>query len=419
MKLAVVIERFDPAGGGGAERSTAQIVAELSARGHEVTIITAVQLEREAHTPCPVRPVLDGRRLGAWSLATFARRARRELATGAFDAGLSVTTVVPATVLQPRSGTVRETLNRNIALRNTAAGRCKKRIAIALSAKQQMLLRLEADTLRQPSVRRILAVSRYVSRQLRDLYDVDPAKIEILPNAASMPTVDPDQRLQWRRQVRAAFAVPEDQPVYLFAALNPRLKGLDPLLHAVRKVLDRGQGLTLLLAGDIGYATQRRAADLGIRDHVRFIGHTSAMVQLYCAADVTVLPTYYDPASKVVIESLMLGTCAITTSYNGAADLLVPPPQGTAPPGQVRGRVITEPADVSALAAAMLELADPAARQRCAAATAGLDQALSMQRHVDRLEAVLEEMGGGAVTNGDGSSSGTLGRNDESMAKPA
>ena len=46
MKLAMVIERFDPAAGG-AERSTFQIAGELLSRGHDVTIITAVASEAE------------------------------------------------------------------------------------------------------------------------------------------------------------------------------------------------------------------------------------------------------------------------------------------------------------------------------------------------------------------------------------
>jgi len=394
MKLALVIEQIDPAQGG-AERSTFQIAGELSSRGHHATIITAVADEAAMQTGLDVRPMLAGHRLGAWRMAKFVRRARRELATGGFDAGLSMTTVVPATVLQPRSGTIRETLNRNIALRNTAAGQLKKRIAIALSAKQQMLLHLEAATCRNPAVRKILAVSEYVKRQLRSLYDVDEAKIEILPNASQMPRVDQHQQRQWRRAVRQGFGIADDCVAYLFAAHNPRLKGLGPLLDATKVLVDADQDVVLLLAGQIGYAVQRQAANMGIRDNVRLIGTTQEMAKLYCAADVTVLPTYYDPSSKVVIESLMMGTPAITTSYNGAADLLVPdanvPLPAGCPAGSTRGRVIVEPSDVRALAQAMRELADPDQRKHCIAATAGLADALSMRRHVDRVEAVLAE----------------------------
>ena len=401
MRLAVVIERFDPEAGG-AERSTAQIVAELHARGHEVTVITALPQPDEPAVAYEVRALLRGYRLGARSIAKFARLARRALGNGRFDAALSVTTTVPATILQPRSGTVRETLNRNIALRTTSTGRLKKRIAIALSAKQRTLLRLEAATLRDPGVRRIMAVSHYVRRQLQDLYDVDAGRIEVLPNAAAMPSADAEQRRRWRRSIRRAFGVAEDQVVYLFAAYNPRLKGLDTLLAATRSLIDDGHNPRLFLAGPSRYGIQHATAELGIRNHVSIIGHTRRMAQLYCAADVTVLPTYYDPASKVVIESLMMGICAITTAYNGAADLVVPGATPDAPPPgtgahQVRGRVIAEPSDVAALAEAMRQLADPAERGRCRAACAGLDQTLSMARHVDRLEAVLAELADAGV----------------------
>ena len=396
MKLAMVIERFDPSAGG-AERSTFQIAGELSSRGHDVTIITAVAAEPAIQAGFKVQPMLAGYRTGVRRMLKFSRRARRALTGGDFDVSLSMTTAVPATVLQPRSGTVRETLERNVALRNTKAGRFKKRVAIALSVKQHVLLHLEAATLRDPAVRKILAVGRYVTRQLRDLYHVDEARIELLPNASEMPSVDEHQRRQWRQTVRKAFGVPDDSVAYFFAAHNPRLKGLDSLLEATKVLADGGQNVMILLAGQIGYGVVRQAARLGVRDCVRLIGTTGSMAKLYCAADVTVLPTYYDPASKVVIESLMMGMPAITTSYNGAADMLVPPEAvGSStdvdcPAGQARGRVIGEPSDIKALAAAMRELADPAERDRCRAAIAGLGEALSMRRHVDRLEAVLVE----------------------------
>ena len=396
MKLAMVIERFDPAAGG-AERSTFQIAGELSSRGHDVTIITAVASEAAIQTGFKVQPMLAGYRMGARRMLKFARRARRAMSGGNFDVSLSMTTAVPATVLQPRSGTVRETLERNVALRSTGFGRFKKRAAIALSPKQQVLMHLEAKTLSDPAVRKILAVGRYVTRQLISLYHVDEAKIELLPNASEMPSVDEHQRRQWRQTVRKAFGVPDDSVAYFFAAHNPRLKGLGSLLRATKVLADGGQNIVVLLAGQIGYGVLRQAARLGVRDHVRFIGTTSSMAKLYCAADVTVLPTYYDPASKVVIESLMMGTPAITTSYNGAADMLVPPAAAQSssdvdcPVGKARGRVIDEPSDIRALADAMRELADAAERDRCRAASVGLGEALSMRRHVDRLEAVLSE----------------------------
>ena len=53
MRLAVVIERYDP-DAGGAEKSTAQIVDALLERGHHVTLIAG------SAKPDVVRPGVNG-----------------------------------------------------------------------------------------------------------------------------------------------------------------------------------------------------------------------------------------------------------------------------------------------------------------------------------------------------------------------
>src|SRR5690606_17581624 len=146
----------------------------------------------------------------------------------------------------------------------------------------------ERRTLADPRVRRVVAVSGYVVDQLRRHYQVDEARIDLIPNAAVMPKATAEQRATWRRAVRKAFAVPEDATVYAFVAHNPRLKGYLPLLEAVRRLESRGVNGVVLLAGEFWYGHQQAAAALGIRDRVRFVRQTRQVAALYAAADVTV-----------------------------------------------------------------------------------------------------------------------------------
>ncbi|MHC4959621.1 MAG: glycosyltransferase family 4 protein [Planctomycetota bacterium] len=141
----------------------------------------------------------------------------------------------------------------------------------------------------------------------------------------------------------------------------------------------------LLVAGHIRPPVQRLVAELGLEQQVVFAGSVPDPAPLYCAADVSVLPSYYDPASKVVIESLMMGTPAITTAYNGSRDFI----DGGDHP--LRGRVVEEPDDVAGLAHAMAELADPAEHARCVDGLGDLRDELSMRTHAARLEVVLAE----------------------------
>ena len=386
MKLAVVIGAYDPKGGG-AERSTAQIVHELASRGHDVTVITDFYPE-DYEFPgvtidCRPRSWLKS----PWWLWGFSRSAKRRLQAGEFDASLSVATVVPASVVQPRGGTVRETQQCNVQMRRGVWPQLVKRLLLWMSIKQQVLLALERGTLADPMVKRVAAVSRYVVDQLRRHYELESSQISLIPNASQMPVVNDQTHRVWRKRVREGFNIPEGPPVYLFAAHNPRLKGIDALLEATKQLHDRGVELTLLLAGGITYAHQHRIAEMGIRRCVRVIATTDRMAELYAATDVTVLPTFYDPSSKVVIESLMMGKPSISTSLNGASDWIL------GEDGQeLRGRVIQDPSDVDALAKAMEELADPVERRRCEAAMKGIAESLSMKRHVDQLEGLLAEV---------------------------
>jgi UDP-glucose:(heptosyl)LPS alpha-1,3-glucosyltransferase len=388
MHVALVIERFDPVGGG-AERSTAQIARELMGRGHRVTLLT-LWAPPDGLDEYEIRRMNEKRKVRTRHLKSFAPWVGRQLAEGGFDSSLSVTTVVPAAVVQPRSGTIVETLERNVAMRRSGFAQWRKRMEIRVSPKHQMLLRLERRTMLDPRVKRFLAVSSYVTDQLTRHYGINPAMIEVLPNAAEMPRVSAEQRLEWRAKVRAGFNVSDRSVVYLFAAHNAKLKGIVPLLHAAKRLRDGGLDFVLMLAGQGEYGAQALAESLGIRDRVRMVGATGQMAAMFCAADVTVHPTFYDPSSKVVIESLMMGVPVISTSFNGSSEFIA---------GEefVRGRVLKDPADVESLAGAMRELADAGERERCRGQMGGLADQLSMRRHVERLEAVLQEVSGRAL----------------------
>ncbi len=381
MKIAIVIEGFDPHAGG-LERSTAQIAAELARRGHDVTLLTGRCRDTGCLPGVTIAAMARRKSSSALRLFLFSRWAAGQLQEGGYDTSLSMTTAVAARVIQPRGGTARETLKRNIAMRPTPLTRIGKRIGVWLSPKHQLLLAMEKRALNDPRVVKVAAVSRYVREQLEP-YRLPPEKIALIPNAAVMPNVDDQLRAQWRKRIRESFKVPVDTTVFLFAAINPRLKGFSPLMLALAHLKERSVPAVVLLAGDFWHKHNHEAQQRGVRGRVRFVRHTRQIEALYAAADVTVHPTFYDPASKVVIESLMMGVPAISTAYNGASDLIAPPG------GQARGRVIPDPADAVALADAMQALTDPSELESCRRACTGLGSGLSMAGHVELLERLL------------------------------
>lgn len=382
LRIAVVIESFDPMAGGN-ERSTDQIIAELVRRGHEVTLITGYAAPGCGLAEVKVMAMATRKSSGVQRLWKFHRWAKQRLAEGGFDTSVSMTMAVPARVVQPRGGTVRETLARNVARQNGIVKRAAKKLTYAVEPKQRLLLRLERKTLADRGVYRVSAVSRYVVGQLETHYQYPAERTVLIPNAAVMPSFELEQREVQRKAVREQHGIAEGAFVLLLAAHNPALKGYATLLAALNILRSQGTVPVALLVGGFGPKQRAQAERLGLADQIRIAGAVPEISAMYAASDVTVLPSWYDPSSKVVLESLMMATPVVSTVYNGASDHIEPAGR---PP---RGCVLNHPGDAEQLADAIQRLSNKAFRAECAAACAGLDWELGMARHVDELERVL------------------------------
>lgn len=209
----------------------------------------------------------------------------------------------------------------------------------------------------------IVANSRMVQNHCRRYYGLDPAEIPVIHNAVHPSRFMAQDRLRRRAEFRQRWNIGPSDTVAVFVAMNYRLKGIEPLLHAVRRLpigQAGGRDFRLLIAGDpITRPYERLARWLGIADKVRFLGHCSETRNCYFAADFLVHPTFYDPCSLVVLEALACGLPVITSRYNGAAELLNAPREGY---------VIRDPHDHDHLAWCLTQLLDPARRLQCAQA---------------------------------------------------
>ena len=111
----------------------------------------------------------------------------------------------------------------------------------------------------------------------------------------------------------------------LFVGRMEPLKGVDILIRAAG-VVDLDTTITVLVAGGDPEADQSTtaalvelASELGIGDQVQFVG-TLPREQLplyYQAADVCVVPSYYESFGLVAVEALASGTPVIATRVGG------------------------------------------------------------------------------------------------------
>jgi glycosyltransferase involved in cell wall biosynthesis len=165
------------------------------------------------------------------------------------------------------------------------------------------------------------------------------------------------------RDARARLGIDPSALVLTTLANLIRYKGHGDLLTALAAIADRLPANWLLLCAGrddgAGPALRTRAADLGLGDHVRWLGLRDDVPDLLAASDLGILVSHEEGFSNSVLESMAAGLAMIVSDVGGNAEAVE---------DQVSGLVVP-PRDPAALGAAIMRLAnDPAGRQRLGAA---------------------------------------------------
>jgi len=166
----------------------------------------------------------------------------------------------------------------------------------------------------------IIAVSSKVKREVETHYDIDPNKVVVIPHGVDTEDFHPRQSGRWRAPIRERFGLREDEFVVLFVGGDYRLKGLVPLLEAVRLLPSSMRVLAVGVKPDA--ALTSLMSRNGLSGLVTFAGVESDLASLYGAADAFALPTRYDTFSLATLEAMASGLPVIISRSAGVTELL-------------------------------------------------------------------------------------------------
>jgi UDP-glucose:(heptosyl)LPS alpha-1,3-glucosyltransferase len=381
MKIAFCYESVVPARGG-CQTYIADLARRLVADGHEMHLY-ACRWDANAlpvQMQCHALPTIRGPRfLRPWRFGAACAQALRGTAQ---DVSIGFDKTWGQDVLYPQGGLHAASVAYNLRKHRSPMMRGLARLSRGLDLAHWSYTALERRQYLGSHRPLVVVNSEMVRSHFERYYGIGPAEVRVIRSAIDSARFLEHDRLRRRLEGRLRWDLRPEETVALFLGMNYHLKGLEPLLHAVRR-LPAELPFRLLVAGSPHTGSyERLARSLGIIERVRFLGYCADPRNCYFTADFLVHPTFYDPCSLVVLEALACGLPVITTRSNGASEILSPPREGY---------VIDDPHDHAHLAWCLRQLLDSERRQACAQAARRTAAQWTFEHHYRRLVQVFGE----------------------------
>jgi glycogen(starch) synthase len=169
---------------------------------------------------------------------------------------------------------------------------------------------------------RVIACSAYMREHIADIYGLEESRIAVIPNGIDPSELVPVDDLD---ALRARFAAPHERLVLLVGRLVYE-KGFQLALEALPGLVERVGDVRFIVAGS-GTAEQElreQATRLGLDDHGTFVGWIGDDVlhSLYRIADLTVVPSIYEPFGLVALEAMASGCPCLVADTGGLREVV-------------------------------------------------------------------------------------------------
>lgn len=169
---------------------------------------------------------------------------------------------------------------------------------------------------------RVIVCSHYMREHVVDIFGLEESDVAVIPNGIDPLDLQPVDDLH---TLRASFATPDQRLILLVGRLVYE-KGFQLALEALPGLIAGLGNVRFLVAGS-GTAEQdlkEQATRLGLDDHGIFLGWIGDDVlhSLYRIADLTVVPSLYEPFGLVALEAMASGCPCIVADTGGLREIV-------------------------------------------------------------------------------------------------
>jgi len=180
-------------------------------------------------------------------------------------------------------------------------------------------------------VNKIIATSPYEKEDIIKYYKINPEKIKIIPCGVDLKKIKPVNFIEARKKIN----YPKEKKLILYVGRIEWRKGISTLIRALAEIIklkpELKENLRLIVIGNIKSQKDQKAdkgevrrlkdlsRSLNIRELIDFLGliPQELLRFYYSAADVCVIPSYYEPFGLVALEAMSAKTPVIASSIGG------------------------------------------------------------------------------------------------------
>ncbi len=167
---------------------------------------------------------------------------------------------------------------------------------------------------------RIIAFSGHERDAMARLYGADPLKVMLAPCGVDLAKFKPLDQKEARRRLGL-----NGEKVLLYVGRVEPLKGLDLLVEAAAQMEAGDENVRMMVVGGGGPGepetdrVRRLAEERQVDGLIDFVGRVDhdELPLYYNAADVCVVPSYYESFGLVALESMACGTPVVATRVGG------------------------------------------------------------------------------------------------------
>lgn len=165
----------------------------------------------------------------------------------------------------------------------------------------------------------VTAVSEYLKRETYEHFEIEQ-DIEVIPNFIDLDRFQKSNKSHFKKAI-----CPNDEKVVVHVSNFRKVKRVPEVVTVFARILESGIESKLLLVGDgpDRQKAEQQCRDLGICDHVRFLGKLDKVEEVLSIADLFLIPSGSETFGLAALEAMSCSVPVISSNIGGLPEVNV------------------------------------------------------------------------------------------------